>query len=283
LFFYFFLFFSPCFSRSSEYVQAERIAAEARWDAIDKRATSQRKLLAAAVPPKMHPINLFSRPHTFFSMPQEAILFHSLDQPAVAAVAAVATAAAGAAGAAGGSSAKGKSQPSPKPLPRTESFVTVLKHHALQQPSMLAHVFDRLKNEGVDVTGIRLVHPDPEHSAAYGQQSMYTPPANQPSFLVACTGPAGSLARWLDAVGPADVVLAKQTDPHSLRACWGIDREQNILHVARWVDSGKRDLAFWFGGRVLPGHGTSSHTPRSFLPSCVCTGSFASCVCSLWF
>jgi hypothetical protein len=90
---------------------------------------------------------------------------------------------------------------------------------------------------------------------------------------VACTGPAGSLARWLDAVGPADVVLAKQTDPQSLRARWGIDREQNILHVARWVDSGKRDLAFWFGGRVLPGHGTPFFTPVAL--SNMCTFVFA--------
>ena len=39
--------------------------------------------------------------------------------------------------------------------------------------------------------------------------------------------------RWLAAVGPEDPLLARQTDPRSLRALLGTDREDNVCTVSR--------------------------------------------------
>ena len=63
----------------------------------------------------------------------------------------------------------------------------------------------------------------------------------------------GTLARtlWLDAVGPADPVLARRTDPNSLCALYGgSSREECLLFCPRNPERISTELARWFGGRV---------------------------------
>ena len=63
----------------------------------------------------------------------------------------------------------------------------------------------------------------------------------------------GMLARtlWLDAVGPADPVLARRTDPNTLCALYGgKSRDECLLFCPRNPERISTELARWFGGRV---------------------------------
>ncbi len=51
-------------------------------------------------------------------------------------------------------------------------------------------------------------------------------------------------------LGPSDPELAKNTDPKSLRALFGVSRELNCVLPLVGVSKNAKDFAFWFAGRV---------------------------------
>ncbi len=52
-------------------------------------------------------------------------------------------------------------------------------------------------------------------------------------------------------VGPSDPNVARSTDPKSLRALFGTDRESNCILPLISVSKNAKDLAFWFSGLSL--------------------------------
>jgi len=52
-----------------------------------------------------------------------------------------------------------------------------------------------------------------------------------------------AIHRWADAIGPEDPVLARCTDPYSLRAILGISREKNLVVThSRNSDRARKDV-----------------------------------------
>ena len=68
-------------------------------------------------------------------------------------------------------------------------------------------------------------------------------------------------------LGPADPSLAQRTDPTSLRAQYGRDRDRNLV-VLPSGPAASKELSFWLGGRVFDSSmvvtnpGLASHLPR---------------------
>ncbi|CAD5110642.1 unnamed protein product [Dimorphilus gyrociliatus] len=52
-------------------------------------------------------------------------------------------------------------------------------------------------------------------------------------------------------VGPADVVMAKRTNPDCLRAIYGLDRLRNGLHASSNRESSDRELRFFFSSNLI--------------------------------
>jgi nucleoside diphosphate kinase len=174
----------------------------------------------------------------------------------------------------------------------SSAVVCVLKPHMFTERDGgrgIARVFQRVRDEGLDLVGLRLVHlhrhqqtnlkknaPDPTRRSQLLHEA-FSAHATQDT-LVACVAfvvrGVDAVRRWADIVGPSDPALALLTDPLSLRASWrskhamqdtagsasssrssGSSREEqlrwNMLSVSR-PRHAVSDLVWWFGGRILP-------------------------------
>lgn len=110
---------------------------------------------------------------------------------------------------------------------------------------MLAHVAER----GLSIAGLRLLWLTAAESQTLSCFSPYKPPTGTPTFVFAARG-VSAVNAWVDTVGPDDPVLARRTDPQSLRALHGTDRNQNLLVCTRSSPRALRDVALFFGGRI---------------------------------
>ncbi|XP_077130697.1 dynein axonemal assembly factor 8-like [Ranitomeya variabilis] len=153
--------------------------------------------------------------------------------------------------------------------------VTVKMYDTLLQDSLaFHHALHLILTAGLDVCGIRLLYPQ---SSALCPK-IYVVPFSYarrdgeicPVLVLALRG-FRALKIWEDISGPCDPQLARQTDPDSLSALYGLTKESPLLHYSRTSGNVMRDLCLWFGGRI-PGNGVLNTRPsyssgRSVPPS----------------
>ena len=70
-------------------------------------------------------------------------------------------------------------------------------------------------------------------------------------LAIAMRRPA-AIATWCAVVGPEDSVIARKTDPCSLRALYGTARGDTLLSCSRSPAQAHTHLACWFGRRFTP-------------------------------
>eukprot|EP00057_Strongylocentrotus_purpuratus_P006231 XP_011660705.1 PREDICTED: uncharacterized protein LOC580349 isoform X3 [Strongylocentrotus purpuratus] len=135
----------------------------------------------------------------------------------------------------------------------TQNTLTVFHDAIYHFPSRQAGVLYRLLQEGLDISGLRLMYnskdllssPRVTRPKQGGDESGLTMP-------VVVLGIRGNLARtrWLDAVGPSDPQLAKRTDPYSLMALYGgTSRDDLTIICPRNPSRINYELSLWFGAR----------------------------------
>ncbi len=61
------------------------------------------------------------------------------------------------------------------------------------------------------------------------------------------TGP-NAVTKWRELLGPTSTAQARQTNPHSIRARFGIDNTQNAAHGSDSVENGQIESNFFFDG-----------------------------------
>ena len=146
----------------------------------------------------------------------------------------------------------------------TQTTVSLAYKQVFRTPDAMMGILNRVLQLGLDFAGIRLLYPktpvrDDMTSAAAAAAT--TKPLRSPLEVLNADGPVlvlalrGTLARtiWLDAVGPSDPALARQTDPKSLCALYGgASRDDCALICPRNASRVSMALCRWFGGRVPP-------------------------------
>ncbi|XP_071503369.1 dynein axonemal assembly factor 8-like [Diadema antillarum] len=135
----------------------------------------------------------------------------------------------------------------------TQNTLTVLHDAVYHHPSKAAGVFLRILQEGLDISGFRLM---------YNSADMLTSPrlsgrnpndvnaaSARPLVVMAIRGNMAR-TRLLDAVGPSDPLLARRTDPYSLMALYGgTSRDDLTIVCPRNPSRINYELALWFGAR----------------------------------
>ncbi|XP_063960044.1 dynein axonemal assembly factor 8-like isoform X1 [Lytechinus pictus] len=132
-----------------------------------------------------------------------------------------------------------------------QNTLTVFHDAIYHFPSRQAGVLYRLLQEGLDISGLRLM---------YNSKDLLSSPrvlrskqcGNESGMPVVVLGIRGNLARtrWLDAVGPSDPQLAKRTDPYSLMALYGgTTRDDLTIICPRNPSRINYELSLWFGAR----------------------------------
>ncbi|XP_073504372.1 dynein axonemal assembly factor 8-like isoform X3 [Phyllobates terribilis] len=158
--------------------------------------------------------------------------------------------------------------------------VPVKIYDTLLQDSLAFHqALHLILTAGLDVCGIRLLYPQASALCPklYVIPFSYTRRDGEicPVLVVALRGFC-ALKTWEDISGPCDPQLARQTDPNSLSALYGLTRESPLLHHSRTSGHIIRDLCLWFGGRIpsngilntrLPYSSGGSVPPRSQNPT----------------
>ncbi|KAJ8321417.1 hypothetical protein KUTeg_001030 [Tegillarca granosa] len=151
----------------------------------------------------------------------------------------------------------------------TQNTMSLIYKKIFCEPRSMMAIFNRILQEGLDLSGIRLLYPTQQLlSLASGQT--FPASAQGDVNVLNNIGPVlaialrGTFARtiWLDAVGPSDPALARRTDPNSLCALFGgLSRDECLLFCPRNITRVHTELTRWFGGRVPPGGVIDVGTP----------------------
>ena len=143
----------------------------------------------------------------------------------------------------------------------TQNTMSLVYKKVFRDPRAMMGIFNRVLQEGLDLSGLRLLYPTPElMDIASGKPTTQRDNQHQsPMDMLNSIGPVlalalrGTFARtiWLDAVGPSDPALARKTDPNSLCALYGGEsREESLIFCPRNPARVNTELCRWFGGRV---------------------------------
>ncbi|XP_071807042.1 dynein axonemal assembly factor 8-like [Asterias amurensis] len=146
-----------------------------------------------------------------------------------------------------------------------QNTMTLVYKSVYLNPTHMIGILYRILQEGLDISGLRLLYHSEEllkASSSPREKPPKTSGGNQlqedledtnkvgPILAIAVRG-AMARTRWLDAVGPTDPQLARRTDPHSLIALFGgKTREEVPIYCPRNPNRISYELALWFGGRV---------------------------------
>ncbi|KAJ1481218.1 hypothetical protein T484DRAFT_1808192, partial [Baffinella frigidus] len=125
-----------------------------------------------------------------------------------------------------------------------DTVVSVLRPEAIQRGAV-GQVLARLDAERLDLCGLRMVFPSKAHLDRLRSFATVPSGPSTPLLVLAARGfEAGRI--WGLAVGPEDPLVARRTDPDSLRAKFGVDRARNLLTSARTVERNRREACWWF-------------------------------------
>ena len=151
----------------------------------------------------------------------------------------------------------------------TQTTMSLIDREVYRDPRAMTGILHRVRQEGLDLVGIRLLfHRMDVAGMSRGATQVGSDPIDgRPVLAMAIRGRCARQI-WLDAVGPADPVLARITDPDSLMALYGGQtREESLLYCPHSPTRATAELCRWFGGRVpasgVVNTGNSLHTKRS--------------------
>ena len=123
---------------------------------------------------------------------------------------------------------------------------------------------------GLYLNGLRWVYLDRDEVSKTDKNlsfatTEYLQAAKPAAVLVLALRGAEATRRVESILGPRDPVLAKRTDPSSVRAELGVDRERNVALLVPSASgnphaSSSKELAWWFGGRLSPPSQTVANT-----------------------
>ena len=102
---------------------------------------------------------------------------------------------------------------------------------------------------GLAVAAVRLLWLRQNDESAVKCFSPFCSVTAHPVLVMALRG-LHAVDKWLAATGPEDPVLARRTDPQSLRALHGETKALNLLACTRAPVRSTRDMALFFGGRI---------------------------------
>lgn len=129
---------------------------------------------------------------------------------------------------------------------------------AATRPDVLASVLDRADAGGFDVVGMRIVFPSaaqlhdlaPAPPAPAGTAGASTASSPEPVLVFALRRPH-AVALWQSIMGASDPIIARQTDPGSVRAVHSTSKEDRLLACTRLASHANRQLATWFGRQFV--------------------------------
>ena len=132
-----------------------------------------------------------------------------------------------------------------------ETIAVVVKIHTLNDARQLSALLTAPEDHGLALVGLRYLDCDEDMIAdASSTLSSLKGFDCGCKLVMAIRGPSAS-TRWDNAVGPTDPMLARRTDPHSLRAKHGKDKSRNLVRsVPNMARNSLRELQFFFGGRM---------------------------------
>lgn len=151
----------------------------------------------------------------------------------------------------------------------TQVTMSLVYKKIFQEPPAMSGIFNKIMQEGLDLSGVRLLYPVQELLDKPSVPNQTNRVQSNIEFLnkvgpVLALGLRGTFARaiWLDAVGPTDPALARRTDPNSLCALYGgASRDECLLFSPRNPSRVHSELTRWFAGRVPPGGVIDVGTP----------------------
>lgn len=151
----------------------------------------------------------------------------------------------------------------------TQLTMSLVYKKIFQEPPAMSGIFNKIMQEGLDLSGVRLLYPVQELLDKPSVPNQSNRVQSNIEFLnkvgpVLALGLRGTFARaiWLDAVGPTDPALARRTDPNSLCALFGgASRDECLLFSPRNPSRVHSELTRWFAGRVPPGGVIDVGTP----------------------
>jgi hypothetical protein len=137
----------------------------------------------------------------------------------------------------------------------TQITMSLIYKKVFTDPSAMMGILNRILQEGLDISGVRLTYPASSMvNSTQGQGRSDLEMLNKIGPILVM-GIRGACARtiWLDTIGPADPILARKTDPNSLCALFGGNsRDECLLFCPRNPGRIISELVLWFGGRVPP-------------------------------
>ena len=148
-----------------------------------------------------------------------------------------------------------------------QNTMSLVYSSVYSDPYNMNGVLHRVIQEGLDLSGVRLLYPTedmsplpsnvskPQQDVIATQDERLRQDLNRinevgPTLALGLRG-AMARTRWLDAVGPSDPQLARRTDPKSLMALFGgSSRDEATIYCPRQPSRVKHEMSIWFGGRV---------------------------------
>jgi nucleoside diphosphate kinase len=126
-----------------------------------------------------------------------------------------------------------------------QTSVSTFHYALLHQPQQVATVLFRVFQSGLSLSGLRLV---------------YETGNNEPRLVVVLRG-NNAIMKWIEEIGPSDPVLARTTDPVSLRALFGGDTRSNtLISCVRNETTSHYEIVHYMGDRVSEDHVVTSFT-----------------------
>ena len=139
--------------------------------------------------------------------------------------------------------------------PFCETSVVQIKNHAFECEKTLAAIFEAAEGGGLSIVGLKALWLTQEELNGFSKSmsSLRTLEVDDSSFtfVMAVRGVSVGV-RWSQITGPNDPMLARRTDPESLRARYGKGCKMNLTRdIPNLLSNASRELGFFFGGRVL--------------------------------
>jgi nucleoside diphosphate kinase len=144
----------------------------------------------------------------------------------------------------GGDAANAASSASSARISSDDTVVSVLRPEAVRNGA-LGPILVRLAQENMDVVALRMLFPSTEHYVRSRSFTTSVVPGGCPVIVLGTRG-YKAIERWSELVGPEDPMLAKRTDPASLRAKYGMDRKRNLLTCSRSSQRNRRESEWYF-------------------------------------
>lgn len=146
-------------------------------------------------------------------------------------------------------------------MPLNKTFLVVEKTLLMIKPeaeSKETKILDILRKDGFRLISRRKIHLTPEIASEFYMEHIektfffnLIEAITQSSLIVYCLGRKNAVDHLKQLVGPADIQMAKRTNPNCLRAIYGFDRLRNGLHASSNQESADKELRFFFSPNLI--------------------------------